>query len=681
MLCLDTELTGLDLWHGCLPYSVQICNDQGKTWYWNWPVNPYSRIPAIQEKDLLEILALLQEDELVGQNIKIDLLALHMAAEHLKLDWQFEWQWESIHDTLIKAHVFRNLWPHGLKDMREVFFGVSRKNQTLLKLATHEARTICKKKPFIEKHGVWRIADANDIHWPAVSRAPSEPDDEIEGWWLLDTWLPKAIVDHAPEFLPDENDWDTDSNYFHHPWESVSETYGAEDALTTLVLNEVLDYALKEEGLTEISQRRHRLLQITWEMEHAGLHILGKKNKTETHRYRLDSERQKTRVVEIATEAGMEDFNPASGPQLQTLLYKKWNFPILARTEPSKKHPQGQPSTSAAIIEKLKASVEEDPEGAIEKVEFFECLIGSKRAEKASSTLESYWLWSIPGNRSLRNKQSIPGIWVHPKLNITGTKFTRQSCNDPNLMNVSTGKEVEGDEGTTEIDFALRSTFGPPPGREWLSIDLQSVEFLVWGFSSGAKVIEEVFNKGEPLFKPFMEAIHNYFDKESKAYKRTKNGIYSKIYGSSDKNADRTFGVEGATSKINARIPEIKAYAKKKQREVQEKGYIITRGGAQLWVESDEPHKAVSADVQGHAGWVIGEAMIACHEYLSAHPEIEIIMQIHDELIFEGPVGFHQVHGDPLAKCISLAGVKFGIPTPVNKSLITDNWANAKPLT
>jgi len=365
----------------------------------------------------------------------------------------------------------------------------------------------------------------------------------------------------------------------------------------------------------------------------------------------------------------MDNFNCASPKQLQKLIYDTWKLPIVKETETK------QPSTDAGTISQLKSVVEDScPIHIYPKrkliTDFFSSIITSKRNAKAAEALTNFKLWSVSHGPSL-------GFRVHTNYNITGTRFTRQSSNSPNLQNVGTGKEVETDDDEQQIDFVTRSVFLPRKGHEWLSLDFQSIEFLIWGYCSKNKQVIDCYERGEPLFKPIMEAVWGFFDKTDKKYKRSKNGIYSRIYGSSAAHSDKTFGREGATALIEDRMPEIRPFTKSLHKQVIQNGYIETLGGYHLYVEASEPHKATSAFVQGHAGFVIGEAMVACHEYLKQQEDdIHILLQIHDELIFDGPIGFHERHADNLIRCMREAGEKYGIPTPVNKSLITTDWSN-----
>ena len=90
MIAFDTELTGLDLYHGCLPYSMQLCNDRGQAWFFDWEVDPFTRTPAIDSRDLEDIADLLCSDKIVLHNASIDLLAFEMACNHVGTTWQLD---------------------------------------------------------------------------------------------------------------------------------------------------------------------------------------------------------------------------------------------------------------------------------------------------------------------------------------------------------------------------------------------------------------------------------------------------------------------------------------------------------------------------------------------------------------------------------------------------------------
>jgi len=642
MLAFDSEITGLDFRHGCCPFSFQFCDDKGGITFIEWDVNPLTRSVEIIPEELDLIVDKLGSDEIVGHNVKTELRSIDTALKFCPRPYKVEWNFDDIWDTLIDSHVINNLDSHGLKDLRELWMDVDRTKQTKLKLATDKARRICRRADFISQYGQWSIAREEHPHWPAIKSSPKEGDKKIEGWWLFDTWLPKAIAKYAPEWVPEGEDWDT-----------VLKDYAVEDVETTLVLFDAQRELITQLGLVEVAEVRRKLIGVTYRTENAGVTINRQWLQDEQLRLAIDS----IDHLKICQRIAGCEININSPKQLGELLYATWGMTAPFKTE------KGADSVNAKSIKTLA----ESEEG--EKKEFLTSLIQTKRSQKTADTLKSLNLWSVP----------YAGDWVkiHQNINITGTKFTRQSSNSPNLQNQSTGKEDEAGE----VDFISRYVFGPLPGREWLSIDFQSIEYMIWGWSTGNKEIREVYHSGVSPFKPIMEAVWGFWDKSSPKYKPTKNGVYSMIYGSSRFNSDLTFGRQGAADLVYLRMPEIRDFQNRLERDLRRKGYIETLGGYRLKVPPNEPHKASSAFVQGHAGWVIGLSMIEVDSFLQRCTKtIRIILQIHDELIIDGPVGFAKQYSGTIREIMRKCGERYEIPTPTNASLIRERWSESEEI-
>lgn len=966
MIAFDTEGTGTDLWHGCLPFSFQFCSSnkfrgisqelphlshlEGQDLAWvEWEVNPFTREPQIIQEDLDNVIDLLSFDQIVGHNVKFDILAVDKVVEYAntrigntrdyrafenaqdslgqissrggsnrcirkssqiaetsrgitpgcqtiyRIQWsnirdtqyRIEWVWGNIHDSLIDAHLWRNCWSFdkddmrymslSLKDLREVLFLIPKTKQDNLRKATHQARRIVKSKGFNEwlldslqrgqnfgididqdilislatqnlerevvlKSGkiyknksCFRIAGPLDPHWPAKERAPSEKTENVEGWWYYDTWLPAWIAKHAPQFLPSESyetrdrrlsnrscpstsetviqnfrddssdfrggnergtrqTYEMSERYKRHSWSAVLIDYGLEDVESTLLLYQFLQYALEQEGLLELSQQRHRLLEITYQMEQEGVDLKDNiyqkiqeyKHKGEryesTARQLISQDRQLYRTREGVTStrdssdpicsisrAEADDVNLASTKQLQDILYNRFQLPILKRTKPSKSFPEGQPSTDQETLEKLKEyltkqQVASNPHSAGISEQFITALLESKRASKVATDMAGFINWGVidqchtpvevqrdlyeradiscredstdklrferkqegnSRNRGMARTQAqvYDRLKVHGSINITGTRFTRQSINSPAMQ---------------IVDEEVRQIFGPRENREWLSLDYQSIEYFIWGIACGNKFIRECLESGEAPFRPIMEIVHGYFNKEDPKYKKCKNGIYSLLYKRPSELKrgsralyynDTVFGKQGAASQVIDRLPELVTFTEQlHQQQVLKNGYVLTLGGFPLRVPRDEPHKAQSAHTQGTAGQIIGDAMVVCWELLQKEKQNgnetvsvtnsegssgristggskvsafnlrrggrgiisgndsglqqipSLILQIHDELIFEGPRGFHREWRQPLTDTMSSLSDKYGVPLRVNASLITNTWDKGKLL-
>lgn len=708
MIAFDVEATGIDLVHGCLPYFFAFAHDNGKLEWAEWSVDPLTRLPLVDTSDLDSIIDLLGSDEIVCHHANFDLQAtralLDHAIDYYGYGWDLDWNWSDIHDTLIMSHAWRNLWGHSLKSLRNILFQVDDSKQDALRQAVNQARRICRKKDFIKAHGEWRIAGPSDPHWPAIDKSPGEKQKDIEGWWYLDTWLPKAIYDRAPEFLPDPStclptyddvfsqcDADPDSyNYDYrytderkgdsmdHPWRTVLRNYALEDVETTIPLYHFLDHALQTEGLYDNYLERLQLLRVTYEMKERGVTLKPSLQKN-MERYTSKADKEGNRAVRIAKRVlQVDEFNIGSSKQLQHLLYSEDGFelPIIKRTKPSKTAPLGQASTDAETIDKLYDLVLDDPRYQNPHAKsFFESLLISRKNRTASNYLRNYHLWSRDGR-------------LHSNLNITGTKFTRQSSNDPNLQNAGTGKEDEDGE----LDFNLREDFGPGPGYVWLAWDYSNIELRLWAYQTGNRELIAAFENNRSVHLIIARELHKELvgmsdeeATETRVYKKTKNGNFSILYGAAPYKANATYGVRDAYNRINKRFPEVRDFTQTLHGEVRDRGYIETLGGYRLYIPTDQPHVAVSGKIQGTAGQTIGRAMIECTTWCRFNaPCCRLILQIHDELVFEVPKGFFLQNRDFLVDNLSgimeRQGDEIGVPVPVKGNLIENTWADGVPL-
>lgn len=716
MLAFDVETTGTDLIHGCLPYFFAFAHDDGKLEWVEWQVDPLTRLPVINSQDLDCIIDLLESDEVVCHHANFDLQALDAilshAAKTIDYPWTIEWNWDGVEDTLVASHAFRNLWGHSLKHLREILFFVDDSKQNALRDAVNQARRICRSKKFINKHGEWRIAGPSDPHWPAIDKAPKEKKSDIEGWWYLDTWLPKTIYDLAPEFLPDPatcpvtrdnvfsaydadpvQDYDRGDGVFvetpigeDHPWRTVLRNYALEDVETTIPLWGLLKHALHEERSWESYRERLQLVRVTYEMKQRGVSLRMDDLEQDLVRYTTlaDEAEEKANALAKAKlnktlkgDERIKEFNIASPNQLRKLFYSDAGFglPIVKHTKPSKTHPRGQASTDADTITTLNDRLLDAHDQDRLAISFFRYLSLSRKNRTAANYLKNYKLWSLNGR-------------LHSNLNITGTKFTRQSSNDPNLQNAGNGKE--GEDG--EIDHNLREDFGPRPGFVWLAWDYSNIELRLWAYQTGNKELIAAFEQNRSVHLIIARQLHAELVKlsdeeatETRAYKKTKNGNFSVLYGASERKANATYGVANAFAKINERFPEVRDFTQSLHAEVNTRGYIETLGGYRLYIPTNEPHVAVSGKIQGTAGQVIGRAMIDCTTWCREHAlPVKLILQIHDELVFECPRSYFFQNRDFLVSNLSgimeRQGEKIGVPTPVKGHLIETKWSEGTPL-
>lgn len=299
---------------------------------------------------------------------------------------------------------------------------------------------------------------------------------------------------------------------------------------------------------------------------------------------------------------------------------------------------------------------------------------------------------------------------LHPNLNPTGTSTLRWSCSNPNEQQIS---KQEG--------YNLRYGFGPGPGREWWSGDAQNIELRLPAYEAGETEMIQLFER--PNDPPYFGSNHllvfdtlhpEKFAKHGKEVKKvfestwyqwTKNGNFAVQYGAIDRDdgegtADRAYHVPGAQKRIKARFNKIAGLNDRCIAYAEKYGYVETmpdktvdpkRGYPLLCTRTEYnrilPTVPLNYRIQGTAMWWMMKAMIRCQEYLDELNRSDprgfyLIMQVHDELVFDFPKGRgKEPHREHLPKIRALrrmmeeGGQDIGIPTPVSFKYHPNNWS------
>lgn len=649
---LDTETTGLDLWHGCCPYLVTTCNFKGEIAFWEWNIDVHTRKVHIPESDreeirdfIFDLLYSSDDARLVMHNAKFDVRVLHLSG--ILHDDEIDFIWSRIEDPLIGSHCLNSAEPHGLKPLCSKYLGIRNDDERDLQSATNEARGLA------QSFG-WRVAKAGDPCFPATKRF-----SKTNPAWKYDTWLPRQVAEYCLEskaelrhsFLPEGR-----RNY----WLKVASRYANQDAKRTIMLWPVIKSALLDENLWGIYESRRSLLPVTYDMECKGVPLKIEVLNSERIRYQ-----KSIKTYEKSVYSGLgKKINLNSAPQLRQALFVDLGLKGASLTKGS------QLSTGYDSLVEV-ASRNKDKKSK----KLLGDLIAARRIAKCLQFLDSWDDWKV--------KKSI-----HANINVTGTKETRQSYSNPNLQQVGKGFDSDGiSQSKVERDFNLRSVFGPLPNREWWSFDYSNVELRVWAYKVGNKELIECFDKGHSVHLLVMEQVFGFADKQSDKYDDVKRGDFAIIYGAAEDTVNATFGVPGAYAKIIKRFPEVERFARDKEQEARNNKsrygfpFLHTEGGYRLVIPNEEYHKASNYYVQGTVGIMMGRAMVECHEFLK-DTDTNMILQVHDELDFDSPMNKPNLvkRRKKLQSILESQGPRFDIPTPVSCKIIRHpfSWADGE---
>jgi DNA polymerase-1 len=397
--------------------------------------------------------------------------------------------------------------------------------------------------------------------------------------------------------------------------------YSAEDADITFALMEALGPLLDEGGLRPLfDEMEMPLIPILSAMEEAGvlidLDLMGEMGKS------LDI--QLEAALERIHEAAGAEINPNSPIQLREILFDKLQLHKQAPPGVIKKTKTGM-STAADVLERL-APLHPLPQEVL--------------AYRELSKLQSTYV------------QALPKL-VHPETGRIHTSFNqsvaatgRLSSADPNLQNIPI---------RTELGRQIRRAFIPAPGMKMLSADYSQVELRILAHLSGDEVLAEAFHAGEDIhtrtaLEVFGVLPGTVTDDMRRMAKAVNFGV---VYGLSPFGLSQNIGVpvEEARRFIDGyfeRYAGVRGYIDRTLAEAREKGYVETLRGRRRPIpdinhsnhnlRSFAERTAVNTTVQGSAADIIKQAMIDIHPRLIDEGfKSRMIIQVHDELVFEGP--------------------------------------------
>jgi len=392
--------------------------------------------------------------------------------------------------------------------------------------------------------------------------------------------------------------------------------YAAEDAEVTLRLHEAMWPKLHAEaGLEKVfTEIEMPLLTVLSDMEQAGVAI-------DTAMLAQQSGELARRISGLEQEAHREagqPFNLGSPKQIQQLLFDKLQLPVLAKT------PKGAPSTAESVLQELALDYPL-PRLILE--------------HRSLSKLKSTYTDKLP-------QQVCPATGrVHTSYHQAVAATGRLSSSDPNLQNIP----VRTEEGRR-----IRQAFVASPGRVLLAADYSQIELRIMAHLSSDKGLLKAFSAGEDVHRATAAEVFGVQPGAvSSDQRRSAKAInFGLIYGMSAFGLARQLGIaRGAAQEYIdlyfARYPGVYDYMESTREQAREQGYVETVFGRRLYlpdinarngqVRAGAERTAINAPMQGTAADIIKRAMIAMHDWLTANNDLDItmIMQVHDELVFE----------------------------------------------
>jgi len=431
--------------------------------------------------------------------------------------------------------------------------------------------------------------------------------------------------------------------------------YAAEDADITLRFHNLFKPRLALEQMVSVYETLERpLATVIAEMETAGIKIDVKVLKglsSEFSKQILENEKQ---IFDLAGQS----FNVGSPKQIGDILFGSMGLPG------GKKTKTGAWSTSAGALEELG-----------EQHEIVAKILEWRELSKLMSTYSD----SLPEQINPKTGR------VHTSFAMAWTNTGRLSSSDPNLQNIPI---------RTENGKRIRGAFIPEAGHELLSVDYSQVELRLAAELADIKALKQAFHDGIDIHAATASQVFGVpLAQMTPDIRRQAKAInFGIIYGISGFGLAKQLGISNSEAseyikKYMARFPELKEFMDASKEYARKHGYIKTFYGRKCFVRgitdkngavrSFAERQAINAPLQGTAADIMKRAMIALRPAIAnAKLGAKMLLQVHDELLFEVPVAQKAETEALVKKVMESAGLGIGVPLEVEAGWGM-NWAEA----
>ena len=390
--------------------------------------------------------------------------------------------------------------------------------------------------------------------------------------------------------------------------------YAAEDADVTLRLYNILSERVAEEKLNKIYEIFEKpMIRILSKLETNGI-------KVDDNYLKKLSKKFEERLIKIEKEIykiSGKKFNIGSPKQLGEIIYNDLKIAKLKKTK------KGSLATSAKILEDLALTGHKFPNLVLEW--------------RQVSKLKSTYTDALQEHISKKTKR------VHTSFLLAATNTGRLASSDPNLQNIPI-KTLDGKE--------IRKAFIAEKNNILISADYNQIEMRILADMADVKELKKAFKNNQDIHSLTASQVFDIpINKVSDDYRRKAKAInFGIIYGITQYGLAKQISVSNIEAQdfINSyfkKFPEIKDYMNTTVKTCRKQGYVTNIFGRRIHlrgindknfsVRSFQERAAINAPIQGSAADIIRLAMIKIDKILEENNKAKMLLQIHDELIFE----------------------------------------------
>ena len=434
--------------------------------------------------------------------------------------------------------------------------------------------------------------------------------------------------------------------------------YAAEDADITYRLYKKFYKSLKEEKMINIYEIFEKpMIEILAFMEIEGIKIDNKFLKTLSSKFGKKIEKIQKDIFQISKK----EFNIASPKQLGEIIYNDLKITGLKKTK------KGGFATSASVLEDL----------AFKGHKFPQLVLDWRQVSKLKNTYSD----SLPEHINLKTKR------VHTSFLLAATTTGRLASSDPNLQNIP----IKSEDGKD-----IRKSFVAEKDHVLISADYNQIEMRILADLADVKGLKKAFKNEEDIHSLTASQIFNVdLKKVNQDQRRKAKAInFGIIYGISQYGLAKQINVSNyeAEEFLNAyfaKFPEIKIYMEQTIKFCRKTGFVnnifgrrahfININDKNFNVRNFQERAAINAPIQGSASEIMRLAMIRLYKRFNEEKNIKtkMLLQIHDELIFEAPKSevknISKVIEEEMSGVVKSDLHSFSIPLTVDLNS-GDNW-------
>tara|TARA_Y100000768_G_scaffold220341_1_gene166132 strand:- start:4395 stop:7079 length:2685 start_codon:yes stop_codon:yes gene_type:complete len=431
--------------------------------------------------------------------------------------------------------------------------------------------------------------------------------------------------------------------------------YACEDSDLTYSLFKILHSELQKDKKLEYVYKEIeiKLMHIIADMEYIGVSI----NEAELDNQSKSLSDRLDKIEKEIYKLSGKEFNISSPKQIQEIFYDHLKLPILKKT------PKGQPSTNEDVMTRL-----------AENHELPSLILLFRNLLKLKNTYTD----------KLGAQVSTVSNRLHTSYNQTVTITGRLSSSSPNLQNIPI---------RTEDGKKIRSAFIPQKGFKLFSADYSQIELRIMAHLSDDSEMIKSFVNGEDIHSSTAQKVFNTKGQPNSEERRAAKAInFGLIYGISAYGLARQLKIDNNEAKniidtYFAKYKRVKEYMEELKDKAKKNEFVETMYGRKIFVpnishsnfqvRSGAERTAINAPIQGTAADILKIAMIKIQDWIHSNniENIYMIMQVHDELVFELKNSDIKKLGSKICKVMTDAE-KLRVPMVVN-TFSGSSWREA----